>query len=104
MRATRLFLPSLDGALLVLDSQPERFEQCVGRVEQLHTDIVDAGRDPASIPVVFQLNKRDLPNATPLAGMTAALRWPGRCAYVESVAPRGRGVGEALDALIALLT
>jgi signal recognition particle receptor subunit beta len=52
------------------------------------------------IPLVFQLNKRDLPNALPVKALREALPWPG-AAHFESVAPQGKGVPEAMRALLA---
>jgi hypothetical protein len=53
--------------------------------------------------VVFQLNKRDLSNALDVATLKEIARWNGPVAYVESVAPKGIGVREALQALVDLI-
>lgn len=97
------FLPSVDGIVLVVDSQRERLEAVKERVEVLERELVSVGRSPETMPVVFQLNKRDVPNATPVPDLRAATRWRGPSTHVESVAPRGEGVADALGALLGLI-
>jgi hypothetical protein len=96
------FLPSVDGIVLVVDSQRERLEAVKERVEVLERELASVQRSPGTMPVVFQLNKRDLPNATPVPELRAATRWRGPSTHVESVASRGDGVAEALAALLGL--
>lgn len=96
------FMRIVDGIVLVIDSQRERLAADAERVEMLVRDLEDAGRDPHVVPLVFQLNKRDLPNAERMELLQDALQWPGPTAYVESVAKRGLGASEALETLLRL--
>ena len=60
------------------------------------------GRSVEDVPVVFLMNKRDLPGIASEEELRAAFRTE-RCAHVASVAPRGEGVAEALRALVAMM-
>ena len=62
--------------------------------------IVDTGGleiDPDEIPMVFQYNKRDLPNALPLEILNERLN-PRGLTFTEAVAVKGAGVEETLKA------
>jgi hypothetical protein len=69
---------------------------------RIRVDLLEVGRDPDAVPLVFQLNKRDLPNILSVAEMTSVLTW-GRCDYEETVATQGLGVPRALDRLLDLI-
>lgn len=86
--------------VFVVDPIRERFNaEMLGVLER---DLTLAGRDPASIPLVFQLNKQDLiarGEAPPID--RTGLEWPV-CDYVESSAISGDGVRRALERAIEL--
>jgi signal recognition particle receptor subunit beta len=66
--ATRqLVLKGVDGIVFVADSQPETMEINVQSLRTLVKNLQDNGTPWENLPVVFQYNKRDLPNATPVA-------------------------------------
>ncbi|MEI8259123.1 MAG: hypothetical protein WCJ30_25935 [Deltaproteobacteria bacterium] len=77
----------------------EANSECLTRTRAALTIL---GRDPDSIPWVFQYNKRDLPSAMPIADLRAALN-PRGAPEFESVAPRGIGVAEAFGAAMDAL-
>ena len=93
------FLPRVDGAVFVMDA---RRDAAVTTLAARAADLAGAGRDIAAIPLVVQLNKRDVMTARlSVPEARAALYWPGGLvSVVESVATRGDGVREALDALL----
>lgn len=79
-----------------------RDEANVWQLERVVAEFQSVGRDTSTIPFVFQLNKRDLAEVLPVDELHRLLSMH-LCAYVESVASRGQGVREALDALVHLI-
>jgi GTPase SAR1 family protein len=57
------FLENVDGIVFVVDSQIERIFAHQDALDKLREYLVAQGRDPQTVPMVFQLNKRDLSNA-----------------------------------------
>ena len=77
--ATRkLVLQGADGVVFVADSQLERMEANIESMQNLYDNMSEYGYDLTKIPFVVQYNKRDLPNASPLKDLQAALNpgWP----------------------------
>lgn len=95
-------LPDIDGVVFVVDSQWLRFQANVGCLENLERDLARRGRSLATLPVVFQLNKRDLLGASRVEEIEANLS-TACCAYVDSVAYKGIGVRESLARLISMV-
>jgi hypothetical protein len=90
------------GIVLVADSQVLRWDHNLGSLARLRADLRLAGRDLERIPVVFQLNKRDLPDIMSAKEMRRGLR-TGYCDYVETIAHRRLGVKDAVRCLLDLL-
>ena len=65
----------------------------------LHPDLAAKGYDLARMPPVFQHNKRDAPDAMPIAEMNAALN-PGGRPQFESIAKTGLDVHEPFRACL----
>lgn len=91
----KLILKGLDGVVFVADSQAERMEENLQSMENLKKNLEQQGYDIKDIPLVIQYNKRDLPNAVPLAEMRAALNKYNSVDF-ESTASEGIGVFESL--------
>jgi signal recognition particle receptor subunit beta len=72
----KLILKGVDGIVFVADSQIERMEANQEAMQNLYDNMAEYGYDLTKMPFVLQYNKRDLPNAAPLADMQAALN-PG---------------------------
>ena len=74
----KLILKGVDGLIFVADSQRERAEANIEAMHNLYENIEAYGYDLAKIPFAIQYNKRDLPNASPIAELQAALNpgWP----------------------------
>jgi len=98
----RLILKNLDGAVFVADSQVERTEANLESVENLQVNLSEQGIDLSKVPYVIQYNKRDLPNAAPLAELRQLLN-PMRVPDFEAVAPTGVGVFETLKQVARLV-
>ena len=89
------------GALFVADSQAARLNANVEQLKMLTRDLQYVGRDPRIFPVLFALNKRDLPNLMTVAQLRAGLQWP-TSDYLETSGRSGLGINEALDRLLDL--
>ncbi|KPJ50057.1 gliding-motility protein MglA [candidate division TA06 bacterium DG_26] len=91
----RLILKGVDGLIFVADSQIERMEENTESMENLHQNLSMYSLELTNIPLVFQYNKRDLPNIVSVEELEVALN-PYKAPYFESVAPQGIGVFESL--------
>ncbi|MEO8199221.1 MAG: GTPase domain-containing protein [Gemmatimonadota bacterium] len=74
----KLILKGVDGVVFVADSQIERMEANIESMQNLYDNMAEHGYDLTRMPFVIQYNKRDLPNAAPIAELQAALNpgWP----------------------------
>jgi len=72
----KLILKNVDGIVFVADSQVERMEANLESMQNLYDNMAEYGYDLTRMPFVIQYNKRDLPNAAPVAELQAALN-PG---------------------------
>ena len=85
----KLILKGVDGVVFVADSQIERTEANIEAMQNLYDNMVQHGYDLTRIPFVIQYNKRDLPNAAPIAELQAALNpgWPVEDPQKQRVIP-----------------
>jgi hypothetical protein len=90
-----------DAVVFVADSAAARLGDNLGALEALRARLERSCHDPASVPIVIQYNKRDLPGSLPLAELEKLLN-PGRLASVAAAASRGEGVRETLRAALGL--
>ncbi len=98
--ATRkLVLRGADGVVFVADSQNNMRESNVDSLENLKANLRLNRLDPDKVAVVFQYNKRDLPNVDSVDDMTSYLK-PGNAPVVEAAAIQGLGVTATLRAAI----
>jgi mutual gliding-motility protein MglA len=74
----RLILKGVDGVVFVADSQTERMDANIEAMQNLYENMQQHGYDITRLPFAIQYNKRDLPNAAPVADLQAALNpgWP----------------------------
>jgi signal recognition particle receptor subunit beta len=99
----KLVLKGVDGIVFVADSQRAMLEANVESIKNLRENLAEIGTDLDEIPLVLQLNKRDLPNIADVETMVNALDPERKGEHVESVAASGIGVFETLK-LISKLT
>jgi mutual gliding-motility protein MglA len=89
--ATRkLILQGIDGVIFVADSQADRLDENLQAFENLEKNLYQQGYNIKDIPLVIQYNKRDLPNALPVAELRKHLN---RYNSVEVEASAFEGVG-----------
>lgn len=98
----KLILRGVDGIVFVSDSQVTRMEANLESFATLRENLEEQGYEIDNIPLVFQYNKRDLPNVCPLPEMAKALNPKDLPAY-EAVANTGVGVLETLKGLSKLI-
>ena len=91
-------LKGVDGVVFVVDSAPERMEANIEAWEHFQKALERQGYDLARIPLVFQYNKRDLPNAANVEELEQSFN-PTRRPSFEATANRGEGVMETLESI-----
>ena len=94
----KLILKGVDGVVFVADSQDERMDANIESLYNLEENLQSQGYDLMNIPYVLQLNKRDLPNVTPVDELTEELQKKGEPVF-EAVASQGTGVFDTLKAV-----
>lgn len=94
----RLVLQGADGVVFVADSQQSQWEENRESLENLKENLASWGMALEEIPLVFQYNKRDLPNLTQPADLAQLLAVGTRTAF-EAVAIQGGGVLDTLRAI-----
>ncbi len=72
----KLILKGVDGVVFVADSQRDRAEANLESMQNLYDNMAAYGYDLTRMPFIIQYNKRDLPNAAPLAELQEMLN-PG---------------------------
>jgi len=99
--ATRkLVLRGADGVVFVADSQNTMRDSNLDSLQNLYTNLRLNRIDPEKVAIVFQYNKRDLPNIDPVETMSQYLKPDGR-PVVEAAAKEGTGVTATLRAAVA---
>ncbi len=72
----KLILKGVDGVVFVADSQSDRAEANIESMQNLYDNMAAYGYDLTRMPFIVQYNKRDLPNAAPVAELQEMLN-PG---------------------------
>lgn len=95
--ATRkLVLTGADGIVFVSDSQIVRADANLESLENLRENLNDQGRDLGQIPIIFQHNKRDLPDLLPVEELDSMLNLFG-APSLPTCATSGVGIYESLE-------
>jgi len=99
--ATRkLVLRGADGVVFVADSQSTMRDSNLDSLENLKTNLRLNRIDPQKVALVYQYNKRDLPNVDTVEAMNEYLN-PNGVTTVEASAITGAGVTATLRAAVA---
>jgi len=94
-------LKGADGIVFVADSQLPLLDADMESFEGLRRNCLENNIDLNQIPLVFQYNKRDLPNLIPVETLNRLLN-QGSAPYIEAEAINGRGVLETLKEIARL--
>ena len=95
-------LTGVDGVVFVADSGRERFRENLQSMEEMRRILEALGRPLDRTPLVIQYNKRDLPDAVPVAVLQARLNKWG-APHVEAIASTGQGVLPTLREISKLI-
>ena len=94
--ATRKYvLTGVDGVIFVADSQEDKMDENVESLENLEVNLLDMNLKLADLPLVFQWNKRDLPNVVEPSVLEEKLN-PRKVPSFETIAETGMNVFPAL--------
>lgn len=96
----RLVMRGTDALVFVANSAADRLEENIASLAEMKENLKANGLDPESIPIVYQYNKRDLPDVLPVEALSAALN-ERRAPELEAVAVSGEGVIETLGTMMA---
>ena len=91
----KLILRGVDGIVFVADSQVEKMEDNLESLKGLEENLRDQGQSIERIPLVFQWNKRDLPNIIPEDDLNMTLNKYNSPTF-SATATKGDGVFETL--------
>jgi signal recognition particle receptor subunit beta len=95
----QLLLNGADSVVFVANSAADRWEETIQSLREMNKNLVAHGLDPTTIPVVFQYNKRDLPEVTPADAMEKTLNARHSPSF-PAVAIREEGVLETFAAAL----
>lgn len=98
----KLVLKGVDGIVFVVDSQRAMLEANKESFRNLRDNLNEIGLSLDEIPLVIQLNKRDLPNVAERDVIVNALDPTGVYESVEASAMNGNGVFETLKVISKL--
>jgi signal recognition particle receptor subunit beta len=98
----RMVLKGADAVVFVCDSQEAMLDANLESYENMRQNLEANEIDPDELPVVFQYNKRDLPNALPIEIMNERMN-PSNSPFYEAIAVKGIGVEDTLKAVTKLV-
>jgi signal recognition particle receptor subunit beta len=99
--ARRVVLRGSDGVVFVANSATDRWHENVQSFRELQGHLLAQQLDPNTIPLVFQYNKRDLPDVMEIEALDRGLN-VRHVPVVPAVATRGEGVLETFSAIVRL--
>jgi signal recognition particle receptor subunit beta len=97
----RLVLKGADSLVFVANSALDRWEENIQSLREMTENLLSHHLDPVAMPLVFQYNKRDLPQVLEIEGLDRALN-TRRASVIPAIAVRGEGVLETFGAILAL--
>lgn len=98
----RCLLMGVDGVVFVADSAPDSLESNMESLANLHENLAANGMKPGQVPIVFQFNKRDLPNALSVKELNACLN-PSAAEFYSTTATKSDAVFDAFVAITRLV-
>ncbi len=98
----RAVLTGVDGLVFVADSQRDKMEENIESLKNLEENLNYYGKSIKQLPLVFQYNKRDLPDVMPVSEMNHVLN-PDGYPFFEAVATTGEGVLKTLTTVTRMV-
>ena len=95
----RVVLKAADGVVFVANSASDRFRETVQSLEEMSANLLAHQLDPRTIPLVFQYNKRDLPQTVDVSTLQRELN-NRHVSSFPAVATQGKGVLETFSAIL----
>ncbi|GGO27993.1 GTP-binding protein [Deinococcus humi] len=99
----KLILRGVDGIVFVADSAPNRLRANAESMRNLRENLAEHGINVRDVPIVLQINKRDLPDALPASMIRAVIDPRGELQLFEAMADKGVGVFETLKTVSRLV-
>jgi hypothetical protein len=96
----RLVLKGADSLVFVANSALDRWDENIQSYREMTQNLLSHHLDPEQMPLVFQYNKRDLPQVLETGALDRALN-ARRAETIPAVAIRGEGVLETFTAVLA---
>ena len=97
--ARKLILRGVDGVVFVADSAPNRLRANAEAMRNLRENLDEYNLSFDELPLVLQINKRDLPNALPAGMLRRVVDPEGKLETYEAAAAKFEGVLEPLRAV-----
>lgn len=94
----KLILRGVDGIIFVADSSPARLRANAESMRNLRENLAEHSIDIKDVPIILQINKRDLPDALPVEMIRQVLDPAKELQVYEASASQGVGVFETLKA------
>ena len=94
--ARKLILRGVDGVIFVADSAPNRLRANAEALRNLRENLAEYNLTLEELPLVTQINKRDLPNALPADMLRSVLDPGSKIETYEASAAKFEGVLEPL--------
>lgn len=91
----KLVLNGVDGVIFVMDSQMSRQRDNLQSWYSLERQLFEIQRSKNSVPIVLQMNKRDMPFVADVPQMKQSIR-ASDLPHTESIAETGEGVFDTL--------
>jgi len=98
----QFILKGVDGVVFVVDSNVERMETNIESFDLLGKSLNSQGYEISKLPLVFQYNKRDLPNILSVEELQTTFNPTGR-PFFEAIANQGYGVMESLESISKMI-
>ncbi|GGL68244.1 gliding motility protein [Deinococcus aerolatus] len=99
----KLILRGVDGIVFVADSAPNRLRANAESMRNLRENLAEHGINVRDVPIVLQVNKRDLPDALPTSMIRAVIDPRGELQLFEAMSDKGVGVFETLKTVSRLV-
>ena len=99
----KLILRGVDGIVFVADSAPNRLRANAESMRNLRENLAEHGIDVRDVPIVLQINKRDIEGALPVEMIRAVIDPKKELQLFEATAHNGGGVFETLKSVSKLV-